>query len=304
MKKLRLALARKFSDEQKRMIYSSLGDQYEIYDQKTNIGLSDAALASSVRDVEGLKKQGLIQLVSAGIDEDDYGHFYDAIVCRTVSHCRYVSEYAVSMMMSLIKKLNMHDLLIRQGVRYDFKVHCDSRLYESTTLIGKKIGFLGFGTINRGINKLLAGYDIEPYVFSRYKKSDVTCVALEELFDCADHIFCALPNTAETKDLISLKHFMSLKRTSCIVNVGRQEVFKEKDLVEALEKGIIGGFATDVWKKGTDTHQKELFKYGNTLLGSHRAGVVGTEFANLKGCIENLKRFARGEELLNVVEGK
>ena len=88
----------------------------------------------------------------------------------------------------------------------------------------------------------------DPYVPRDFARSlGVEMVELDRLLRESDFITIHTPLTAATKHLISAKQFKTLKRGVRIVNAARGGLLDEALLLEALESGVIGGAALDVF---------------------------------------------------------
>ena len=115
-------------------------------------------------------------------------------------------------------------------------------------LEGKTMMIAGLGGIGMEIAKRAAGLGMtvigtrqggsgKPDYVSYIGQPD----ELLALTATADVVVCALPLTAETKDLFDAKFFNSMKRTAFFVNIARGGSVVTADLVAALNSGRMGG---------------------------------------------------------------
>jgi glyoxylate/hydroxypyruvate reductase len=114
-----------------------------------------------------------------------------------------------------------------------------------------------------------------------------------------------LPETAETKGLISEKYLNLLKPSALFVNVGRGTNVDERALIEILRAKRIMGAVLDVTEIEPIPIDSVLWEMENVLLTQHSSGGWMEESSGkVKFFLENLGRFEKGEELLNIVDLK
>ena len=127
--------------------------------------------------------------------------------------------------------------------------------------------------------------------------------ALGELLPQADFVIMTVPHTPETEDMMNAARFKQMKRTSFLINIGRGMTVKLDDLVAALETGEIAGAGLDVFETEPLPADHPLWTTPGVLLTPHVADsgpyLDERRFSIL---LENCRRFAAGEPLLNVVD--
>ena len=93
-----------------------------------------------------------------------------------------------------------------------------------------------------------------------------------------------------------------MKPTACIINVARGELIDEEALYEALLAKQLGGAGLDVFAHEPADPAHPVFQLPNVYVSPHTAGGTdGTSLNRAQFALENLNRFARGEELDAVV---
>ena len=92
------------------------------------------------------------------------------------------------------------------------------------------------------------------------------------------------------------------KRCAFFINVGRGRTVVTDDLVDALESGQIGRAALDVMDPEPLPANHPLWQMDNVLITPHLAGRGGNRVRHAILLKENLRRFAAGDALLNVVD--
>lgn len=126
---------------------------------------------------------------------------------------------------------------------------------------------------------------------------------LPDLLAWSDFAVIAAPQTPETTGLFDARTLSHLRPTSYLVNIGRGAIVVLGDLVSALREGRLAGAALDVFEVEPLPPEHALWDLSNVILTPHTAGyspaIAGRHLATL---VENVRRFAQGMPLLNVVD--
>lgn len=129
----------------------------------------------------------------------------------------------------------------------------DRKKFMGTEVYGKKLGIVGLGKIGTEVARRMKEFGMDIYAYDPFtthehaKSIDVKLVELEELLGLSDFLTVHTPLTEKTKGLISLENESLLKKGIRLVNCARGGIYKEEDLTELIEKGVIGGVALDVY---------------------------------------------------------
>lgn len=229
----------------------------------------------------------------------------------------FCAQHAVAMLLALMNKVIPHHIWLSEG-----KWRTGDEEAKSIPLRGRKIGLCGYGAINQKVHHFLSGFDVEFSIFRKnWDKQKLTFpthvkkYSLKELHPFlkeVNTIILALPSTSLTKGLFGKKEFELLGSDGLLVNVGRGDVIVEECLYDALKNKTICGAAIDVWfnyKPDADADgRKYPFSYtfqklDNVVLSPHRAASPFDDLKRWDEVIENVKRFARGENnFINVVD--
>jgi phosphoglycerate dehydrogenase-like enzyme len=125
---------------------------------------------------------------------------------------------------------------------------------------------------------------------------------LGELLHWSDFVVIAAPHTPETQGWFDAKTLAAFRPSSYLINIGRGAIVVLDDLVAALRAGRLAGAALDVYQIEPLPGDHPLWDIPNVILTPHTAGyspvIAGRHLASL---VENVRRFVRGEPLLNVV---
>jgi phosphoglycerate dehydrogenase-like enzyme len=113
----------------------------------------------------------------------------------------------------------------------------------------------------------------------------------------------AAPLTPETNRLLDAASIAKMKPGAILINIARGQLVDEAALAEALESGRLGGAALDVFTTEPLPTDSPFWAMPNVVVTPHNSGFRAGHFdAVIDLFAENLKRFERGVELLNVVD--
>ena len=158
------------------------------------------------------------------------------------------AEHALALMLSLSRHVpHAHASTMAGG--WDRKTYVGNELYK------KKLGVVGLGKIGSHVARVAKAMGMEvmaydPFISAeRAQQLQVRLMALPALFAEADYVSLHLPRTPETENLVNAELLATMKPTARIVNCARGGIVDEAALAEAVQKGVIGGAALDVYAK-------------------------------------------------------
>lgn len=124
---------------------------------------------------------------------------------------------------------------------------------------------------------------------------------LEHAVAQADYIVASVPSTDETRELFGARILRAAPSTAWLVNVGRGDLFDEHELVAALRARELAGATLDVTAVEPLPADSPLWDLSNVIITPHVAGSTADTWEALTHLfVENLRRYAAGEPLLNV----
>ena len=209
-----------------------------------------------------------------------------------ISNNNCVAEFAVALILGIMKNLRLFDNAVRQGQWSRFTMR---------ELKSKTVGIVGFGRIGRRLAQLLQGFDVELVAYDPYMNEteaarlNVKPVALDELFACSDVISLHIPATPQTHHLINRDTIAKMKDGAYLVNTSRGVLIDEEALKEALESGKLAGAALDVFEREPVTKDLALNGLDNILMAPHVAALsVETNYNAGITCAESVIRVYEG----------
>lgn len=119
-----------------------------------------------------------------------------------------------------------------------------------------------------------------------------------------DILVICLPLTALTNNMIAKEQFEILsQRKTFVSNVGRGSQINTKDLIEALENGMIRGAALDVTDPEPLPKNHPLWKAPNVIITPHVSWQTKQYSKRVLAILDfNLKRLSNGKPQVNMVD--
>lgn len=220
------------------------------------------------------------------------------LVCNSPTPENYlgVAEATVGFMVALFKRLKPNEAYVRAGGWKEAG-------RRGALMRGKTVGIVGVGRIGKNVAKRLGGWEMrllgyDPYVPQKsVAPLGVKMVSLEELLRESDVVTFHVVLTKETRGMIGLREFKMMKPTAYLVNTSRGGALKEKDLIQALNDGIIAAAALDVFEEEPLPMDSKLrgIDPGRLILTPH---IIG----NNPGSLEAGQRMA-AESILSIRQG-
>ncbi|MCK6445424.1 MAG: D-2-hydroxyacid dehydrogenase [Planctomycetes bacterium] len=255
------------------------------------------------------KKLRYVQARSAGVDRyagmQELRARSEIVLCNLRAvHGPAIADHVFAMLLALARDLpsawerQRAGEWRRDGAREPFSLAGRTLLVVGLGGIGTEVARRAKGFEMRVLATRRSGTDAPSFV-DRVELAD----RLGELLPLADVIVLCVPLTPETTNLIDARAFAALKPGAILVNIARGKVVDTPALVEALKSGRLGGACLDVTEPEPLPQDHELWRLANVLITPHVAASASLTDDRATALLrENLRRFARGEPLLNVVD--
>jgi phosphoglycerate dehydrogenase-like enzyme len=177
------------------------------------------------------------------------------------------------------------------------------------TLAGKTLGILGLGTIGAEVARKAAALEMR-VIGTRRGGGGVPGVervygaeGTAEVLAQSDFVLLLLPSTTETRGIINAKTLALMKPSAHLLNFARGDLVVDADLVEAVASKRIAGAVLDVFVREPLPADSPLWTTEGIVVFPHVGGLHPQRDALVAGLwVENLRRFARGEPLLQLVD--
>jgi phosphoglycerate dehydrogenase-like enzyme len=187
--------------------------------------------------------------------------------------------------------------------------------FEVPLIEGQTLGIVGYGDIGRAVATRARAVGMRILALKRHSPPPHNADPLVEriygpenrcemLAQC-DYVVIAAPLTPETRGMIGVAEFASMKREAVLVNIGRGAIVDEAALIQALSQGIVRGAALDVFDREPLPAGHPYYRLENVLLSPHSADhTPDWKERAMQFFLDQFERFRNGQPLANVVEKK
>jgi len=213
-------------------------------------------------------------------------------------HQQDIAEFVLALCLSHLKNLMVYTQNKSQKLWEPRKY----KRAEDTT-----VGIMGIGAIGQVIGKLLVKNNFKVTGWSSSKK-DIENIQTfhgnnqkEAFLKTANILVCILPLTKETEGILNTSVFETLPKGAYLINVGRGGQLVEKDLLKALEKGLLSAAALDVFQQEPLPENHPFWEEKNIMITPHVAGNTHAELA-AEDVKRNYKAMKTGDKLVHVVD--
>ena len=198
------------------------------------------------------------------------------------SNTRSVAELVIGLSVMLIRRIPDKNKAAHEGIWLK-----ESK--GSYELRGKTLGIIGYGNIGAQVSVLAEALGMKVIFYDIVTRLPLGNAQLrrsmKEVLQEADIVTLHVPETAQTKNLISAgvcKHF---KKGAILINYARGQVVDLDALALALQSGQLSGAAIDVYpvepEKNGDAFHTPLQKLPNVILTPHIGGSTEEAQANI-----------------------
>jgi phosphoglycerate dehydrogenase-like enzyme len=229
---------------------------------------------------------------------------------------RPIAEYVLMMILAVSRRLPQLLELQRERTWQPL---------EGAELRDVTVGIVGLGSIGRAVGALATAFGCR--VVASRRRSDAPAAVgaavdaedaplgemmldrvlgpegLPELLGESDFVVLAAPLTPETEGMIDSDALAAMKPGAWLINVARGRLVDERALLRALREGHIGGAVLDTFAEEPLAPSSPFYDLPNVIVTPHTSWSSGRVLERSVGLFaDNLRRFAAGEPLLNVVD--
>lgn len=172
-------------------------------------------------------------------------------------------------------------------------------------LAGRTVGIVGMGRIGYALaQRCRGGWGMHVLYHDVYKNEmaeknlAARQVDLPTLLKDSDFVSVHLDLNEQTKGLFNAERFQQMKRTAIFVNTARGPIHVQKDLCDALRRGVISAAGLDVTDPEPPSADDPLLKLPNVVVAPHIASATrGTRDAMAEIAADNCLAGVFGQPL-------
>jgi phosphoglycerate dehydrogenase-like enzyme len=228
---------------------------------------------------------------------------------------RPIAEYVLMMILAISRRLPQLLELQRERTWQPL---------EGAELRDLTVGIVGLGSIGRSVAALASAFGCRVIAIRRHTDAGTERTArdvdddgfgspkldrvlgpeqLSELLAESDFVVLAAPLTPETDGMIGADALATMKRGAWLINVARGRLIDEQALLRALRDARIGGAVLDTFTEEPLPPESPFYDLPNAIVTPHTSWSSARVLDRSVGLFcDNLRRFAEGRPLLNVVD--
>lgn len=213
-----------------------------------------------------------------------------------------VCQHTFALLFALTEHLRYYDDYVKNG-SYSKSGVANHMGMPFNEIAGQKWGIIGMGAIGRSVADCAAafGAEVRYTSISGAKRSEkYPEISLDALLSESDIISIHAPLNEKTSRLIGKNELSKMKKTAVIINVGRGAIIDEEALAEAIDKGVIGGAAIDVFTEEPPCAESAIMNVKNTEKIVYSPHIAWSSVQARARCVsmtaDNIRTFMQGEE--------
>lgn len=257
------------------------------------------------------KKLQWVQVTSAGVERvlhlsggNDLRDSNIILTNNQIVQGPEIADHAMAMLLTLSRNLPLY---ISDRAREHWR---RGEAFQGIELNGKTGVILGCGGIGMQIavrawahGMKVICVDPEDLPYSPFVVRTVKPDQLNEVLPGADVVFVSAPHTEKSHKMMGAAQFEMMKPKSYFIAVSRGGLYDLPSLVKALDSRRLAGAGVDVTDPEPLPPGHPLWKFENVIITPHIAGRSDLDRSRMLGTVkENIRRFAEGLPLINVVD--
>ncbi len=231
--------------------------------------------------IEAAPKLKVISQVAVGYDNIDVTAATERGIVVTNTPgvlTEATADMTFALLLAAARKLPAAERYLRAGKwqRWDVDLLCGGDVH------GQTIGIVGLGRIGQAVARRARGFGMRVLYTARHEAEhaleeelQATRLPLDTLLAESDYVSLHVPLTDETHHMISVPQLCAMRSHAILINTARGPVIDERALVAALEEGLIGGAALDVFEH-EPTIPPALLELDNVVLLPHIGSAVSS----------------------------
>lgn len=197
-----------------------------------------------------------------------------------------VAQHAIALMLEITNSVGFHNDLVHKGEWNEARGFC---FFERPLMLlaGKTLGIVGYGNIGKRTAEIAKALGMEILIYSRDGEKALA----------ADFVSLHIPLNDDTAGFINKETIVKMKDGAYLINTARGGLINEKDLLAALDRGKIAGFAADVLAEEPPAPGDPLASHPKAVITPHNCWCSPEIRSRItKVTAENLKSWLNGEK--------
>lgn len=216
-----------------------------------------------------------------------------------------VADLTIGFLIALARGLPRAQRFLEEGNQ--LRDNWEGARFMGSDLRRHVLGIVGYGQIGRRVAGRALPFGMSVVAYDPYASIDAPgerIESLDELLERADFVSLHARATPENENLINSDTLGRMKPGAFLINTARESLVDEDALDAALAAGRLGGAALDVVRTTSAGGRHQLLRHDNVVLTPHLGGATHeTLLQGAEMIAEEIRRFAAGEPLVNVING-
>lgn len=251
----------------------------------------------SLRYAEKLRYIGLFATGYNNIDTE-YCRSRGITVCNAGSYSTSaVAQHTFALILAHYSRVDEYKDFVSQG-RWKRSPTFSPFVFPQRELYGKTIGIVGLGAIGQAVAKIALAFGMNVLAYSRTPKNipEIEETGLYDLLRRSDIVTVHCPLNADSENMFNKETFAAMKKGALFVNTARGGVMDERDLLDALESGHLGGACIDTLKVEPMEEDCILMQAKNCIITPHVAWAPVETRRRLMGIVaDNIRAYLSGK---------
>lgn len=218
-----------------------------------------------------------------------------------------IAEYVIGGLLMLARRFDR----MLEAQRERRWIQNDLAVEWPVMLKGKRMTIVGLGTIGMEVARRANAFGIHVTGVRRdisapmpdFVDEVIAADQLDRALLNCDLLVLSAPGVNSTQRIVGAEQIARLNRGALLVNVARAAIVDDSAMRTALENGQLGGAVLDVFEQEPLDVNDGLWSMKNVIVTPHMAGLRQSHWDDVRDLFaENLRRFLRGDQLLNVVD--
>lgn len=216
-----------------------------------------------------------------------------------------VAEYTFGMMLTLVRRYELHYNAIKDGIWEKEKSFCFN-LTPQYDLNGKTLGIIGFGKIGKRVAEIGRVFKMKIMVLDRTKnyriENGIHFVSIDTLLKKSDFVTLHCDLNETNFHMVDINFLEKMKPSAFLLNISRGNLINEVDLSYALNNDLIAGAGVDSVSIEPIENDNPLLNAKNIIITPHMAWLSEEAiYRILNTAVDNLIKFQEGVKQNRVV---
>ncbi|MDR6571079.1 phosphoglycerate dehydrogenase [Chitinophaga ginsengisegetis] len=192
------------------------------------------------------------------------------------SNAATIAEHTLSLMLMLMRNMYESVSQVKQN-NWNWR-----NQYTGDELNGKTLGVLGMGNIGKRVARIAEAFGMEVLYWSKSVQDlPYKYLPMEDVLRYSDVVSLHLPFNNETGKIIGEEQLRLMKPGSLLINTARGALIDHPALLQALNSGVISGFAADVLPDEPPVESLGIVHHPRVIITPHTGSLTSATYRQI-----------------------